>query len=153
MYESVQLSTFLQVSTKHSDFPIFVLSRLIVWHSSSAKSSIKVLSLTLYIRFPLLGVTATTTGFFIPSRWSTAFLVATVAVAVKAITLTCLGMRLRTSPKCANSTLNSSPLHVHKKTDSHYHHALLYIWYMCTRTSKNCSRLLENGHAMREYMY
>ena len=60
--------------------------------------------------FGLLGVTEMTTGWCIFSRLITAFLVDLVAVAVRAMTFTCLGIRLRTSPRRAKSSLKSSPL-------------------------------------------
>ena len=52
----------------------------------------------------LSGEMVTTTGLSIPSVLQTAPLQDQVAVAVRAMTFTCLGMRLLTSPSCKNST-------------------------------------------------
>ena len=63
----------------------------------------------------LSGETVTTTGLSIPSVLQTAPLKDRVAVAVRAMTFTSLGMRLLTSPSRKNSTQKSSPLHEVKR--------------------------------------
>ena len=64
----------------------------------------------------LSGEMVTTTGLSIPSVLQTAPLKDRVAVAVRAMTFTSLGMRLLTSPSRKNSTQKSSPLHEVKHT-------------------------------------
>ena len=61
-------------------------------------SSTDLNTLTAYIIFGLDGGKATTIGFFIPSMSSMSFCRLRVAVAVKAITFTFPGSKLRTSP-------------------------------------------------------
>ena len=81
----------------------------------------------------LSGETVTTTGLSIPSVLQTAPLKDQVAVTVRAMTFTSLGMRLLTSPSRENSTRKSSPLHevkrnVHNnKVNIHYIALILCI--------------------------
>ena len=93
-----------------------VLSVLSLLVFSSSRSGAKAISIpssfltTEYLIFCLFGDCDKTKGFTIPNFLQMSLRDVFVAVAVRAITCTPCGKRLRTSPSLANSLWNVSPL-------------------------------------------
>lgn len=77
----------------------------------------------------LFGDSEMTAGLTMPRVLQTALRVATVAVAVKAITLILSGIKLLTSPRFANSLRKVSPLKKTKKSINHctYHYQVTNV--------------------------
>ena len=109
---------YIRVTLSYVRQKIIVLSTFtLALRTSSIKganvsSIVDNFSRTEYLMLVLLGDSATTTGFIIPSTWQIAFRDVFVAVAVRAIMLMSCDNKLLTSPRCANSLRKVSPLQV-----------------------------------------